>query len=70
MATLAIEVGVKIVKVLAIVLATVTSSSTHSILERPCAIVDGMDEVMSEEKGDGAVDGRLVHRVQFVLKAL
>ena len=68
-ASLAIEVGVHVVDV-AIILAAMAVGSTNGILEHARAVVDGMDQVMGQEERDGAVDGRLVHRVQLILEAL
>ena len=66
---LAIEVGMHVVDG-AVVLAAVAVRTAHGIFEHPRAVVDGMDEVVGQEQGDGAVDGRFVHRVQLVFKAL
>ena len=61
-ATLAVEVGMHVVDG-ALVLAAMAIWTAHGILEHPCAVVDGMDEVVGQEQGDGAVDGRFVDRV-------
>ena len=69
LATLAIEMGMHVVEVRAL-LTTVATSMTHSILQRAGAVVDGMDEVVGKKQGDAAVDGGLVHSVEPVLQAL
>ena len=66
---LTVEMGVEVVDGL-VVLATMAVGGAHGILEHPRAVVDGMDEVMRQEQGDGAVDGRFVNRVELVLQAL
>ena len=68
-ALLAVEVGVHVVDD-TVILAAAAVGTAHGILEHARAVVDGMDEMMRQEQGDGTVDGRFVHRIQLVLKAL
>ena len=68
-ATLAVEVGMHVVDV-AVILTAMAVGAANCILEHARAVVDGVDEVVCQEQRDGAVDGRFVHRVQFVLQAL
>ena len=69
MAHFAIEVCMQVVKMLTF-LTTVACIVAHSIFERACAVVNGVQQVVSEKQGDAAVDGRLVDTVEPVFKRL
>ena len=66
---LAIEMGMHVVDG-AIVLTAMAIRAAHGILEHPGTIVNSMNEMMCQEEGDGAVDGRFIHRIQFIFQAL
>ena len=69
LATLAVEMGVHVVEVLTL-LAAVAVGVAHGILERTCAVVYGMDEVMGKKQGNAAVNRGFIHCVKLVFKAL
>ena len=69
MAHFAIEVCMQVVEVLAF-LTAVACVVAHSIFERAGAVVNGVQQVVSEEQGDAAVDGRLVDTIEPVFKRL
>ena len=56
------EVGVQIVHFAG------TVATAYGIFERACPVIDAMYQVMGEEKCDGAKDGGLVYRVQYILQ--
>ena len=64
-----VKMSMHIVEVLTI-LSAVTVGATHGILERACAVVDSMNEVMSEKQGNTAVDGGFIYCVELVLQTL
>ena len=66
---LAVEMGMHVVDG-AIVLTAMAIGTANGILEHPGTVINSVDEVMGQEERDGAVDGRFVHRVQFILQAL
>ena len=68
-ALLAVEMGMHVVDGV-VILATVAVGTAHGILEHARTVVDGMDEMMRQEQGDGAVDGRFIHRIQLILETL
>ena len=61
-ARLTVEMGMQVVHL------AVAVAAAEGILQRPRTVVDGVDEVMPEEEGDGAEDGRLVHRHEAVFQ--
>ena len=68
-ALLAVEVGMHVVDG-AVILTTMAIRAAHGILEHACAVVDGMDEVVGQEQGDGAVNGRFIDSIQLIFKTL
>ena len=66
---LTVEVGMHVVDG-AVILTAMAVGTAHGILEHARAVVNGMDEMMCQEQRDGTVDGRFIHRVQFVFQAL
>lgn len=61
-ARLAVEMRVEIVHL------TVTLAAAQGILQRPRAVVDGMDEMVAEEERKGAEESRLIDRHEAVFQ--
>lgn len=66
---LTVEVGMHVVDG-TVVLPTMTIGAAHGILEHACPVIDRVNEMVSQEQGDCAVDGRLIDRIQLILEAL
>ena len=47
-------------------LAGATTGAADCIFERACPVVNAVHKMVGQEKGDGAENGRFIHRIQYL----